>query len=243
MGVFLFIQSKNDATMAAGPTITVLDISLGAGTGPYNSTAVASDTFSRVSYYDSGYTALGFVQCTNITCSTSTITTVDNTADVGQYTSLVLGSDGFARISYYDATNDDLKFVRCADAACTDIPARVITTIDSTGDVGQYTSLSLDPDTDFARISYYDVTNSALKFVQCTDITCSTSTITTVDNTGDVGQYTSIDLDFDDFARISYYDVTNGNLKFVQCKSDDCVGVENADPLLDTRPAVQTLDS
>ena len=94
-------------------------------------------------------------------------------------------------------------------------------TVDSTGSVGQYTSLALGSD-GFARISYYDVTNADLKFVQCTNADCSTKNITTVDSTGFVGQLTSIALGSDGFARISYYDGTNANLKFVQCTNADC---------------------
>src|SRR3989344_261530 len=94
-------------------------------------------------------------------------------------------------------------------------------TVDSTGSVGQYTSLALGSD-GFARISYYDVTNADLKFVQCTNADCSTKNITTVDSTGNVGQYSSIDIGSDGFARISYYDFTNADLKFAQCTNADC---------------------
>ena len=96
-----------------------------------------------------------------------------------------------------------------------------ITTVDSTGNVGHYTSLALGSD-GFARISYRDVTNGDLKFVQCTNTSCSTKNITTVDSTGDVGWNNSITLGSDGFARISYYDATNQNLKFAQCTNASC---------------------
>ncbi|MCR4274445.1 MAG: hypothetical protein NUW02_00115 [Candidatus Campbellbacteria bacterium] len=95
------------------------------------------------------------------------------------------------------------------------------TAIDSTGNVGSYTSTILGLD-GFARVAYYDVTNANLKFIQCTNIDCTTNVVTTIDSTGDVGQFTSIAISSDGFARISYYDITNSALKFVQCTNDAC---------------------
>src|SRR5688572_14794777 len=96
-----------------------------------------------------------------------------------------------------------------------------LTTIDSTGDVGSWTSNALGSD-GFARISYYDTTNADLKFVQCTNADCSSKNISTVDSSGTVGIYTSLALGSDGFGRISYNDVSNTALKFVQCTNADC---------------------
>jgi hypothetical protein len=70
-----------------------------------------------------------------------------------------------------------------------------------------------------ARISYY---NGKLKFVRCANADCTANVITTVDVTGDVGQYTSIGMGQDGFARISYVDIDNKNLKFARCTNADC---------------------
>jgi hypothetical protein len=192
--------------------------------GDYTSIAINStDGFARISYHDTTNAHLKFVQCTNADCSTKNTTTVDSTSGVGSYTSIAINStDGFARISYSDTTNGDLKFVQCTNAACS---TNNITTVDSAGTVGPFTSIAINSTDGFARISYSDATNGDLKFVQCTNAACSTNNITTVDSAGTVGQYTSLKLGLDGFARISYYDATNGDLKFVRLNSNS--GVES----------------
>lgn len=45
-------------------------------------------------------------------------------------------------MSYYDQGNADLKVVRCDDAACAP-PGFIITALDSSGDVGKYSSIVL----------------------------------------------------------------------------------------------------
>jgi LPXTG-site transpeptidase (sortase) family protein len=62
-----------------------------------------------------------------------------------------------------------------------------------------------------ATISYYDATNGALKIAYCQDADCSSATIETIDDAGDVGWDTSLELGS---SYVSYYDVTNGDLKY-----------------------------
>ena len=71
----------------------------------------------------------------------STGTTVDSGGNVGSHTSITLGADGLPVISYYDLTNLDLKVAKCMNAACTG--ASTVTTVDSLGNVGRYTSITL----------------------------------------------------------------------------------------------------
>jgi len=94
----------------------------------------------------------------------------------------------------------------------------------------------------FLRVSYYDHSffdennvlqfSRNLKFARCTDAACASSTLTTVDTTGDVGMNSSLAMAPDGFARISYYDASNGDLKFARCTDADC-----------TAPTLTALDS
>jgi len=85
-----------------------------------------------------------------------------------------------------------------------------ITTVDSDGIVGGYTSLELDA-SGYPHISYYDETNGDLRYAWKDGAGWH---ITTVDSAGIVGRYTSLELDASGYPHISYEDRTNGDLKY-----------------------------
>ena len=87
--------------------------------------------------------------------------------------------------------------------------------IDSSGNVGQYSSIAIDSN-GYKHISYWDITNDDLKYA--TDISGSWADVT-VDSTGDVGQHTSIAIDSNNGIHISYYDESNKDLKYATCAS------------------------
>ena len=153
------------------------------------------------------------------TVPTISSTVVDSTGDVGQYTAMAMGADGFARISYYDVTNHDLKFVQCTNAACS---TKNIATLDSTGDVGQYSSIAISSADTFARIAYYDLTNTNAKFIQCTNAACSTKNTTVVDSNAGTGKYTAVAIGTDGFARITYASYSDSGMSYLVCSNASC---------------------
>ena len=105
----------------------------------------------------------------------------------------------------------DLKVLHCSNTICNF--GNTVTTLDSTGLVGQYTSIAIGTDGN-PVISYFDATNDDLKVVNCHNISCSGgNTITTLDSTGIVGSHTSIAIGSDNNHVISYLDATNSDLK------------------------------
>ena len=215
-----------NAACTSGNTITTVDST--DNVGYYTSVTVGTDGLPIISYYDNTNGDLRVAHCGNALCNSgNTITTVDGNLDpfpdVGNYTSVTVGKDGLPIISYYDETNDDLKVAHCGNVDCTS--SNTITTVDSANTVGWETSVTVGAD-GLPIISYFYWNNSDLKVAHCDNVTCSSSTITTVDGNVDpfpsVGQYTSVTVGTDGLPIISYYDNTNDDLKVARCGNAAC---------------------
>jgi hypothetical protein len=199
---------------ASLPTIVTPDATL--NVGEYVSLALDSSKNPYISYHDAGNQQLRFDSASSGVWGAPQVPdTGGGTNNVGQYSSIAFSpTAGFVRISYYDATANALMFIMQTAAATWSSPQ----VLDSAAGhyVGQYCSLALDA-SGWAHISYYDTSSAAsvLKYiVQLTTTTWSAPQI--VDNTANVGLYSSLKLDSSGNARISYYDATNGNLKYAQ---------------------------
>ncbi len=93
---------------------------------------------------------------------------------------------------------------------------------------GQYTSMALDSAGN-PVISHYDGVG-ALLLTHCNDPACAPGgdVTNTVDNSADVGLYSSLALDASGNPVIAYYDSTNGNLKLAHCNDANCAGGNEA---------------
>ena len=82
------------------------------------------------------------------------------------------------------------------------------------GGVGYYASLAFDSN-DYPHISYYDLSNGDLRYASLEpgDGGKNLWRVELVDQTGDVGSFSSLVLTPDNLPRISYRDATNGKLK------------------------------
>ncbi|MBI3163926.1 MAG: sortase [Chloroflexi bacterium] len=211
------LLSLQAAPARAAATINTVDTGVG---GQWTSLVLNASGFPVISYYDDNDRDLKVAVCGDETCSAGNITTtVDGTGgvDVGQYSSIKLNASGFPVISYWDETNTDLKVVVCGNASCS--AGNTITTVDSAGDVGEYTSLELNA-SGFPVISYYDSTNTDPKVAICTNAICGTKTIVSLDGTVAAGLYTSLELNSSGFPVVSY--IASGNLKLAYCSNFNC---------------------
>ena len=187
--------------------------------GNWTSIAIGADGLPVISHYDNTNDDLKVAHCSNASCTAATNTTVDSAGDVGRATSITIGADGLPVISYRDYTNGDLKVAHCEDVGCT--TAATITTVDSGGNVGGWTSITIGAD-GLPVISYQDHTGD-LEVAHCSDASCSSATLTTVDASFDLGWCTSITIGADGLPVISYFNETNDDLKVAHCSNDFCV--------------------
>lgn len=219
----LLVATCSLADCSAGVSAAVVDTVPGGDVGSWSSIAVDNGSIPAVSYYDATNGSLKFHRCGSTTCvggSTYTLTLDGAGAgtDVGRATSMAFGSDGYPIISYYDATNGDLKVFHCDWIDCGGLSGSAsgtATTIDSTGDVGSFSSMLIGDD-GLPIIAYYDATNANLKAYFCGDVACSTGSALSLDKTTGTGQYPSIAIGVDGQPIISYWDSTNNDLKVIK---------------------------
>ncbi len=210
-GAFKVLHCGN-AYCSAGNNITTLEPS-----GGMTSIAIAPDGLPFIAFNDnSGF--VEFVKCANVSC-VSNNNNFTRTSVYGQYPSVAIGSDGLPIISHYDyASGLDLIVTKCTDANCTQ---SMNTTVDTTGDVGLYTSITIGLD-GLPIISYYDNTNGDLKVAKCGNANCTTSTLTTVESTNNTGINTAIAIGTDGLPIIAYQNSTGSDLKVVHCANQAC---------------------
>ncbi len=200
-----------------------IDVNLAGGGGEYASLAQGPAGTYHVSYLYSSATTTGPSQLLYQSGTLSGFNapeTVDSRAGggrIGLFSSIAAGPTGTVHISYYDkyASVDafgypdpvyDLKY-----ATKNDTGIWVTETVDSLGDVGQYTSIAVDSGSN-VHISYFDAANKALKYARKDGATGQWTKLT-IDK-GSVGAYTSLKLDSIGNVHISYFDDVNGDLKY-----------------------------
>lgn len=210
-GALQFVKCSNASCSSAGTPVVIDAASIG-GT---SSITIGINSYPVISY--DGNSNLKIALCTAIDCSgTVNKWPMDGTASVGQYSSITIGSDGLPIASYRG--NADLKVAHCNSAACTSSTATALDT--STGRTSITIGLNGLP-----IIAYYDVNGGIndLKIANCSNLTCTSAALMRADETGNVGDYSSIAIGADGLPIISYIDATNNTLKLMHCGNDRCI--------------------
>lgn len=133
---------------------------------------------------------------------------------------------GQPALSYYEISQGDLRFTRAGNTDGTAWPAAAgpsgsaQTVVDSSGDVGRFSSLQIVDG--LPAISYYDRGNGDLKLVKATSADGSAwGAPRSLDTAGDVGSHSSM-RPVEGGLGIAYFDATGGHLKYA------FVGIESA---------------
>jgi hypothetical protein len=191
--------------------------------GQYNSIALAQSGVSKgapsISYYDATHQSLMYAYF-DVGLTHWFTYTLDDVGEVGKYTSLTVNAANIPYISYYDETNGDLKLKY-------QTPFHIwapSVTVDAGGplneDVGWYTSIALD-NLGNPHISYYDYTNGDLKYAFWEGSVFPAAggawNISTLQDVGDVGRFTSLEIyQADNSRHLCYYDYTNKDLMYAR---------------------------
>ena len=161
------LTNKADVTSLLAPIVPSLPVTIDSTgeVGAYTSIAIGTNGNPIISYYDLTNSALKVAACNNPTCTTSTNTTIDSAGSVGYFTSIAIGTNGNPIISHWDSTFGHLKIAACNNPTCagtTELERSTNTTIDSSGNVGGFTSIAIGTNGN-PIISYYDYANQDLK--------------------------------------------------------------------------------
>jgi len=147
---------------------TIYQFSNTSDTSIYADTTTDSNNKVHISFYDQENTALRYATNKNSTWQTVIADNGASEDDPGKYTSIKVDDSGYIHMSYYDyhssVGNGNLKYVRGYmddNGNWTSVEGPL--TLDSTGEVGKYTSMALYNGTPY--ITYYDGTNSRVKLI------------------------------------------------------------------------------
>ena len=102
----------NAATFSLSTIVSIGDV------GKYNSMAIGTDGLGLISYIDNSNVDLKVAHCSNIDCTSATISVLQTMGHNTEDTSIAIGSDGLGVISYYYTTFMDLMVAHCSNELC-----------------------------------------------------------------------------------------------------------------------------
>ena len=209
---------------------SVTSLETSASYGHYSAITIGSDNLPVIAHQRQTTDGLFVTKCSDMACNAATSVQVDTaTANVGSYCSITIGTDGFPVISYKEAGSAlNLKVAKCNDLSCS---TATINTVDSTNDVGNYSSITIGTD-GYPIIAHYSTVNMGeLRVTHCSDASCNSSTSSTITGGGGSwGEYASIAIGSDGFPVISLLDGYSYMLGVTKCSTVSCSSSSNVTP-------------
>jgi hypothetical protein len=142
--------------------------------------------------------------------------------------SMTISSEGLPLISYYDwngGANRDLRVHHCGNITCSSVGSGY--TVYSTGDVGQYSAITVGTDGK-PLVVFHDLTNTDLRLIHCGDTVCGPGTYGVGNtswalDTSNAGRWPAIAIGADGLPIISHYDSNESRIEIIKCGSQICI--------------------
>jgi hypothetical protein len=193
----------------AGGASAVETVDAGGDAGQYLSMAQDSAGNIHVAYYDAMNGDLKYAR--RDLAGTWSTTTVESKNTVGLYPSIAIDNPGKPAISYYFKNGGDLRVAKLNGTAWN------ISTLNTTGDVGRYSSLALNPLTNRFGVAYENTTTGNYLFTE-NAANGTWTTVTADSTTKGGGGFVSLAY-LNGNPCFSYYDAFNADLKFAERSS------------------------
>src|SRR5439155_9420364 len=157
-----------------------------------------------ISYY---YKTRGDLRLASLKNGVWQIATLDAAGDVGRSSALARNPiSGVWSVAYDDSSNHQLRFVQLIKGGSQ------FSVIDSSSDGGGFDPLAFDL-TAHPAVSYFDFTNTALKFAKFNGVSWNTQTIA---SKGNQGTYSNLSYRPDGLARLVYFNKTANSVLTLQ---------------------------
>jgi hypothetical protein len=190
----------------------VMTVDSGKYSGLFTSLAIDSSNNPHISYHGfaQGLTNGDLKYAVKSSNGNWTTEVVDSDGDTGLFTSLAIDSSNNPHISYgrypslFAHSQAILKYASKSNGSWT------TEVVNSTDNVGWYTSLAIDSSNN-PHISYYEENNGFLKYASKSNGSWTTEV---VDSSGDVWRFTSLAIDSSNNPHISYFNITDKDLKY-----------------------------
>ncbi len=199
-----------------GFSLSVVDGDAPTGSGrPNTSIAIGTDGLPVIAYQHGAgsldISSLQVAHCSDLACSSATVTTLASGTPAGEFPSIAIGADGLPVIVY-----GSMYVAHCNDVACTGASYASLT--------GVAFEASITIGADGLPVISYGIART-LRVHHCNDAACSSSTGSWVDLGSDptkLKRFTSIAIGADGLPVISYYDQNGEDLKVAHCNDLAC---------------------
>ena len=194
------------------------------------SIAIGADGLGLISYESTlPPRGLRVAHCSNLSCSSATISANESPERVNGHSTLTIGADGLGLISFRGAGGQvpgELRIAHCVDVTCTTAATAALDTDLNVG-AGAFIAIGTDG---LGLISYSDPVNHDLKVAHCLDVGCTSTTNLRLNLQAERPlEYISMTIGGDGLPLIVYRDLTGTDfasfrdeLKVVHCGNIFC---------------------